>query len=89
MLTWQEERRLDFMECEESFITIKLIWHSYLVLSLDNGVHKTSTDTDLTPLPIDSGRFIVRGAWIDSLIALFSRTIILMEEESAQNIKKN
>ena len=30
-----------FMRCEESFITIKLIWHNYLALSLDNCVHKT------------------------------------------------
>ena len=30
-----------FMRCEESFITIKLIWHNYLALSLDNYVHKT------------------------------------------------
>jgi len=31
------------MEYEESFITIKLIWHSYLVLSLDNCVYETPT----------------------------------------------
>ena len=77
------------MKCEKSFITIKFIWYSYLVFSLGNGVHKTYNETNLKPLRIDSGRFIVRGAWIDSLTALFSRTIILMEEESAQNIKKN
>ena len=29
------------------FITIKLIWHSYLVLNLDNCAHKTPTKTDL------------------------------------------
>ena len=29
-----------FMGYEESFITIKLIWHSYLVLNLDNYAHK-------------------------------------------------
>ena len=36
------------MGCEESFITIKLIWHGYLVPSLDICVHKTSTKTGLT-----------------------------------------
>ena len=35
------------MECEESFITMKSIWHSYLVLSLGNCVHETLTETDL------------------------------------------
>ena len=29
------------MRCEESFITIKSIWHSYLVFSLVNCAHKT------------------------------------------------
>ena len=31
------------MGCEESFITMKLIWHIYLVFSLDNCAHKTPT----------------------------------------------
>jgi len=35
------------MVCEERFITIKPIWHSYLVLSLDNCAHKIFTETDL------------------------------------------
>jgi len=35
------------MGCEESFITIKLIWYGYLVYSLGIYVHKTSTETDL------------------------------------------
>ena len=35
------------MECEESFITMKSIWHSYLVLSLGNCVHETLTKTGL------------------------------------------
>jgi len=35
------------MGCEENFITIKLIWHSYLVSSLDNCAHKTPTETGL------------------------------------------
>ena len=38
------------MGCEESFITIKLIWHSYLVLSLANCAHKTRTETGLKHL---------------------------------------
>ena len=29
------------MEREESFITMKLIWHSYLILSLGNYAHET------------------------------------------------
>ena len=35
------------MGCEESFITMKSIWHSYLVLSLGNCVHETLTETGL------------------------------------------
>ena len=35
------------MGCEESFNTIKLIWHGYLVLSLGFCAHETSTKTDL------------------------------------------
>ena len=35
------------MGCEENFITIKLIWHSYLIFSLDNCVYKTPTETGL------------------------------------------
>ena len=36
-----------FIGCEESFITIKLVWHGYLVLSLDICVHETPTETGL------------------------------------------
>ena len=32
-----------FIECEESFITMKLIWHGYLVIC----VHDTPSDTGL------------------------------------------
>ena len=35
------------MGCEKSFITIKLIWHGYLVPSLDICVHETLTETGL------------------------------------------
>ena len=35
------------MRCEESFITIKHIWHSYLVLSLGNYAYETPTETGL------------------------------------------
>ena len=35
------------MECEKSFITMKLIWHRYLVLNLDNCVYETPTETVL------------------------------------------
>ena len=38
---------LSFMECEESFITMKLIWHGYLVLSLGICVYKSPTETGL------------------------------------------
>jgi len=34
-------------EKNESFITMKLIWHIYLVLSLSNCAHETPTDTGL------------------------------------------
>ena len=36
------------MRCEESFITIKHIWHDYLIFNLNICVHKTPTQTDLT-----------------------------------------
>jgi hypothetical protein len=36
------------MECEESFITIKLIWYSYLVLNLCICAYETPTDTGLS-----------------------------------------
>ena len=36
------------MGCEESFITMKLIWHGYLILSLGICVHETPTETDLS-----------------------------------------
>ena len=35
------------MKCEESFITIKLIWHNYLIFSLGNYVIKLCTETGL------------------------------------------
>ena len=37
------------MRCEESFITIKLICHNYLIFSLDNCDYKIFTDIDITP----------------------------------------
>ena len=36
------------MGCEESFITMKFIWHSYLVPSLGNCAHETPTETGLS-----------------------------------------
>jgi hypothetical protein len=39
-----------FMRCEESFITMKLYWHIYLVFSLGNCAHKTCTESDLNHL---------------------------------------
>ena len=35
------------MGCEKSFITMKFVWHSYLVLSLYNCVYETPTETAL------------------------------------------
>ena len=35
------------MVFDESFITMKLIWHSYVVLSLGNCAHETSTEIGL------------------------------------------
>jgi hypothetical protein len=35
------------MGCEESFITMKLHWHSYLVFSIGSCAHEI--ETDLTP----------------------------------------
>ena len=35
------------MECEESFITMKFIWHGYLVSSLGICVHETHIETGL------------------------------------------
>ena len=37
------------MRCEESFITIKLIWHNDLVLSLTNCAHETPTQGSPNP----------------------------------------
>ena len=37
-----------FMRCDGRFITMKLIWHRYLVLSLDNCAYKILTETDLS-----------------------------------------
>ena len=36
-----------FMGCEESFITMKLIQHGYLIPGLDMCVHETPTETEL------------------------------------------
>ena len=36
-----------FMGCEENFIAMKLIWHSYLVLNLGNCAHETPTETGI------------------------------------------
>ena len=39
------------MRCEESFITMKLIWHNYLILNLNHCVHKTPTETHVNCMP--------------------------------------
>ena len=38
------------MRCDESFITMKLIWHGYLVSSIGICVHETPTETGLRQL---------------------------------------
>ena len=35
------------MKCEESFITMKLIWHGYLVPNLGICAYETPTETSL------------------------------------------
>ena len=52
------------MEYVECFITIKLIWHSYLVLSLNNCANKTSTETGL----------ICWKVWMERNTHIFNRT---------------
>ena len=44
----KEREWWSFMGCEEGFITMKLIWHGYLVLSLGICVHETPTKTGLS-----------------------------------------
>ena len=40
------------MGYEGSFMIMKLVWHSYLIFSLDNNcAHKISTEIDLSPPP--------------------------------------
>ena len=40
------------MEYEGSFMIMKLVWHSYLIFSLDNNcAHKISTEIGLSPPP--------------------------------------
>jgi hypothetical protein len=36
-----KRENVSFMGCEESFITMKLHWHSYLVFSLGSCAHET------------------------------------------------
>ena len=48
------------MGCEESFITMKLIWHGYLVPNLGICAHETSTETVLKELSISTLVVIVR-----------------------------
>ena len=43
----RREKDESFMVCEESFIIMKLIWHSYLVPSLGIWVHETPIETGL------------------------------------------
>ena len=47
--SWHDKERewWSFIGCGESFITIKPIWHNYLVFSLDNYAHETPTEIGL------------------------------------------
>jgi hypothetical protein len=48
---WQgihEETRESFIICESNVITMKLLWHSYLVHSLDCCVMKLYTESGIT-----------------------------------------
>jgi hypothetical protein len=47
------------MGCEESFTTMKLHWHSYLVFSLDSCAHEACTETG-----IRSNRIYVKNKWV-------------------------
>jgi hypothetical protein len=38
------------MRCEESFIIMKLHWHSYLLFNIDNCAYETCTETGLIQL---------------------------------------
>ena len=49
------------MGCEESFITIKLIWHDYLISSLGICVHKTLVETGLSTRQEDKQSEVDRG----------------------------
>jgi len=51
----KEREGYNFMRCEESFITMKFIWHGYLVLSLNNCAHETSTETGLMKHSANNG----------------------------------
>ena len=45
----KEREGWNFMGCEESFITMKLIWHSYLIFNLDNCAYKIFAEINITP----------------------------------------
>ena len=52
------------MRCEESFITMKPTWHSYLVSILDNCVYKTPIEISLTSYVF---YWIITPVWIKVL----------------------
>ena len=67
------------MGCEESFITMKLIWHSYLVSSLVNCAHETPTETDLNDLTDDAVvKCAVRQVWLVLIKLLVDRVFVFI-----------
>ena len=56
----KERERWSFIKYEENFITIKSIWHSYLVFSLDNCGMKLCTETGLKKVCI----FTLLNVWL-------------------------
>ena len=58
----KEREGWSFIRCEESFITMKLIWHGYLVPNLNIRAHETPTKTALKCMMV-SGT-IIRGTLI-------------------------
>ena len=65
------------MEYEGSFMIMKLVWHSYLIFSLDNNcAHKISTEIGLSPPPAviaDSDDFGSRHDSSNVLECVFGR----------------
>ena len=74
------------MGCEESFITMKFIWHSYLVLSLGIYTHETPTETGLTcPSRHHGGMFGVDAATFQHAARYSAQTLCETERRGGQH----